>query len=260
MPSFANISIGRYYHCDSPIHRLDPRTKMLALVFLIISVFLIKPTWGFLAIAILIAGTILLSRLPLRSSLRGLLPMIWIFVSIMVLHILFTGEVFRPTWDGVYNGLRVGCRFLLIVLGAVILTLTTVPLRLADGMARMLRPLRRIGLPVHQFPIMTVIVLHFIPALFAEAEKLMMAQEARGAQLSGRNAFRRLKALTPVLVPLLRNSFRKADELAVGMESRCYHGGARTHLYELAFGKTDGIALAAAVIMLSLTLVVNEFI
>ncbi len=149
---------------------------MLALVFLIISVFLVEPAWGFLAIALLITGAILLSHLPLRIILRGLRPMIWIFVSIMILHILFSGEVFRPTWDGFYSGLRVGCRFLLIVLGAIILTLTTVPLRLADGMARMLRPLGRIGLPVHQFPIMTVIVLHFIPALFAEAEKLMLAQ------------------------------------------------------------------------------------
>ncbi len=236
MPSFTNINIGRYYHRDSPVHRLDPRAKLLALVFLIVSVFLVRATWGFLIIASFITGAIFLSRLPLRLILRGLRPMIWLFVSIMILHVLFTGDGFRPTWTGVYNGLRVGCRFLLIVMCATVLTLTTVPLRLADGTVRVLRPLRKIGLPVHQFPIMMVIVLHFGPALFAEAEKLILAQRARGAQLNSKNIFKRLRAVTPILVPLLRISFQQADELAMGMDLRGYHGGVRTHLHGLTLG------------------------
>lgn len=260
MPSPANISIGRYYHRNSPVHRLDPRTKILSLLLLIVSVFLVRASWGFLIMASFVAGAILTSFLPLRIILRGLRPMIWIFVSIMLLHVLFTDGGFRPTWEGFYGGMRVGCRFLLIVMGATLLTSTTVPLQLADGMAKILSPLRKIGLPVHQFPVMMVIVLHFIPALFAETEKFVLAQKARGSQLGGESAFRRLKALSPALVPMLRSSFRQADELAMGMEARCYHGGVRTHLYELAFSKADGIAFAAAAIMLPLTLVVNELI
>ncbi len=257
MPPFTNINIGRYYHRDSPVHRLDPRTKLLTLVFLIVSVFLIRVNWGFIIIASFVTGAIFLAHLPWRLTLRGLLPMIWLFASIMLLHVFFTGGGFSPTWEGVYGGLRVGCRFLLIFIGATVLTLTTMPLGLADGMARILRPLRKIGLPVHQLPIMAVIVLHFIPMLFAEAEKLMLAQKARGAQAGGKNVFKRLRTVTPILVPLLRSSFQQADELAMGMESRCYHGGVRTHLHELVFGKADGIALAAAFVMLPLTLVVN---
>ena len=260
MPPPANIGIGRYYYRDSPAHRLDPRTKLLALLLLIISVFLVRASWGFLVMVSFMAGAILLSYLPFRLILRGLRPMLWLFASIIILHILFTGGGFRPTWEGLYMGLRVGCRFLLIAMGAVVLTLTTVPLQLADGMAQVLRPLRKIGLPVHQFPVMMVIVLHFIPALFAEAEKLVLAQKARGGQMNDKSVFGRLKALAPVLAPLLRSSFRQADELAMGMEARCYNGGARTSLYELTFSKADGIALATAAVMLPLTLVINELI
>ena len=193
--------------------------------------------------------------------------MTWLLLSIMILHILFVGgssrhlfSVWKVTvaWEGIYSGLRVCCRFLLIVLSAAVLTLTTMPLRLADGMTELLRPLRKIGLPVHQIPIMTVIILHFIPGLFAELDRLTSAQKARGAPLEGRNVFRRLAALVPVLIPLLRNSFRKADELAIGMEARCYHGGNRGHLYDLTFGKFDGIALVAVAAMVPFTLAINE--
>ena len=189
----------------------------------------------------------------------------------MILHIFFTDDgskllfslgIVKGTWDGLYSGIRVSCRFLLIIAGATILTLTTVPLQLADGIVEMLRPLKKIGLPMYQIPIMMVIVLHFIPTLFIEAEKLISAQKARGAQLEGRNIFGRMKArirhAVSLLAPLLRNSLRRADELAIGMESRCYHGGTRSHLYELTFSKADGIALAAAVAMIPFTLAINE--
>jgi len=242
------------------VHRLDPRAKLLIFLFFVVSVFLARHLWGFLFMALLVSGAVCLSRLPIRSVLRGLRPMIWLFASIMLLHIFFAGDGFSPTREGVYSGIKVGCRFLLIVTGATILTATTEPLRLADGMAKILRPLRKIGLPTHQFPIMMMITLHFIPGLFAEAEKIMMAQRARGVRLDGKNAFKKLKALTPILIPLLGNSFRRADELAMGMESRCYHGGVRTHLYELTFSKADGVALATAAVMLSLALAVNGFI
>jgi len=258
MPSFANINIGRYYHGNSPVHRLDPRGKLLALAFFIVSVFLVRSPWGFLIMASFIVGVIFLSHLSPKLILRGLRPMIWLFASIMLLHILFTGGGFRPTWEGFYNGIEVGCRFLLIVLGANVLTLTTVPLRLADGMARMLSPLRKVGIPVHQLPIMAVIILHFIPTLFADAEKLMLTQKARGVQLKGNNVLRKLKTLMLILVPLLRSSFRQADELAMGMESRCYNGGVRTHLHELRLSRADGITLFLSAAMVPLILEINK--
>ena len=188
--------------------------------------------------------------------------MAWIFASIMILHVFFADgdsrHLFSVTWHGVYSGLMVGCKFMLIVLGAAILTLTTVPLRLTDGIAEILRPLRKIRLPVTQLPIMILITLHFIPVLFWEAQKLISAQKARGAKLEGANILRRLKNLLPIFAPLLRNSFRWADELAMGMESRCYSGGARSHLYALTFSRTDGIALTLTAVMILVTIAVNE--
>ncbi len=264
-----DITIGRYHHRDSPVHRLDPRTKLLALLFLIVSVFLVRSPWGFLLVASFALATIALSQLPLAVVLRGLRPMIWIFVSIMVLHVFFANGNSKPlfsvgpvkaTWKGIHSGVMVSCRFILIVVSAAILTSTTMPLRLADGIAEMLRPLRGIGFPVGQIPIMTVITLHFIPVLFTEAEKILSAQKLRGAQLAKANSVKRLRNLVPLIVPLLRSSLRKADELAVGMESRCYHGGDRSHHYEMALGKSDGIAIIAAAAIIPLTLIINGFI
>lgn len=264
MPFLTDITIGQYHHRNSPVHRLDPRTKLLALLSLILSVFLVRDLWGFLVIASFLALVVLLSHLSLRLILRGLRPMVWLFASIIIIHIFFTDKGSTHlwsvgiTWEGVRSGVKIGCRFLLIVVGAAVLTLTTVPLRLADGMMKLLHPLKKLGLPVHQFPIMMVISLHFIPVLFTEAEKFVSAHKARGAQLEGRNIFGRLRALMPILIPLVRSSFRKADELAIGMESRCYHGDTRSHLYELTFTKSDGIALAIAGAIIPFVLAINE--
>ena len=257
MASLIDTTIGRYYHRSSPVHRLDPRTKLLALICLIISASLVKNLWGFIVLAVFVVAAIFLSRLPFRLILRYLRSMIWLLVSIMLLHVFFSdGSSLKPTLEGVYSGIEIGSRFLLIIIGAAILSSTTVPLRLADAMALMLRPLGKIRLPVYQLPIMMVITLHFIPTLFAEAERLVAVQKTRGAQLEGRNFLRKLKALVPVLAPLLRSSFRQADELAMGMESRCYHGGVRTHLHELAFRKSDLMALVAcAVVLLHILLI-----
>jgi len=258
MPSTIDATIGRYYHRSSPVHRLDPRTKLLALVFIIISVSLVRNLWGFGFLAAFVVVAIFLARLPLRLILRYLRSMVWLLVSIMLLHVFFAdGGSLKPTWEGVYGGVSVGSRFLLIIVAAAILSSTTVPLRLADGISVILRPLGKIRLPVHQLPIMMVITLHFIPTLFSEAERLMSAQMIRGAQLDRSNILRKLKALMPVLAPLMRNSLRHADELAVGMESRCYHGGIRTHLHQLAFGKSDGIALVASAAILLLILLIR---
>ena len=257
MASLIDTTIGRYYHRSSSVHRLDPRTKLLALIFIIVSASLVRNLWGFIILATFVVAAIFLSRLPFRLILRYLRSMIWLLISIMLLHVFFSdGGSIKPTLDGVYSGIEIGSRFLLIVVGAAVLSSTTVPLRLADAMAAMLRPLGKIRLPVYQLPIMMVITLHFIPTLFAEAEGLMAVQKTRGAQLEGRNFLKKLKALIPVLAPLLRSSFRQADELAMGMESRCYHGGVRTHLHELAFRKSDLVALVACAATLLLILLI----
>ncbi len=258
MASLIDTTIGRYYHRSSPVHRLDPRTKLLALILLIISASLVRNLWGFIVLAAFMVAAIFLSRLPFRLILRYLRSMIWLLVSIILLHVFFSGgSSLKPTLEGMYSGIKIGSRFLLIIVGAAILSSTTVPLRLADAMAVMLRPLGKIRILVYQLPIMMVITLHFIPTLFAEAERLVAVQKTRGAQLEGRNFLRKLKALIPVLAPLLRSSFRQADELAMGMESRCYHGGVRTHLHELAFRKSDLVALVACAAILLFTLLIR---
>lgn len=263
MSSRIDITIGQYYHRNSPVHRLDPRTKLLCLLLLIISTFLVKKVYGFLIIAAFTYIAIILAHLPLRIVLRSLRRLLWLFISILVLNILFVDGTGTPilslgplkaSWQGVYNGFTTGCRFVLIIAGTVILTSTTAPIRLADGIAEVLRPLKRAGLPVYQIPLMIVIVLHFVPMLFIEAKKFILLQEARGTAPTDGNVFRKIRIFMPVLPGLLRSSLRMADELAVGMESRCYHSHARSHLYELRFSRSDAVALVITAAMIILTL------
>jgi energy-coupling factor transport system permease protein len=268
MSPLSNISIGQYHHGNSLLHRLDPRTKLMAMVLMVISVSFAREPIGFLFICLFLGIGIFLSHLPFRLILGILRRMLWLFISIMTLHILFsdkeTGFIFFPVslkdlWAGLLSGAIVGCRFILIVLGAGIITLTTIPLRLADALSRLLNPLSKIGIPLHQFPIMTVVVLHFIPMFFAEAEKLILVQKARGVNLENQNIFRRYYNLLPILAPLLKNAFRRADELAIGMESRCYKADARTQLYPLSFNKNDIVSLSLFVMLIPIVLAINRF-
>lgn len=258
MPSSANIGIGRYHHRHSPIHRLDPRAKLLAFLILIVSVFLARSLLSFLTMASLILGIIFLSRIPLLLILRGLRLVVWILISILGLHIFLANGNFGFTWQGVYNGIMVSCQFMLIVIGATVLTSATIPLRLADGIASLIRPLRKIGFPAHQFPIMVIIILHFIPTLLEEGEKLISVQKSRGNEPGSRKVFGKLKALVPIFMPLLKSSFRSADEVAMGMESRCYSGGVRTHMNELSFRLSDGFAMILSAALIPLILMMNE--
>jgi energy-coupling factor transport system permease protein len=194
--------------------------------------------------------------------------MLWILVSVMVFHIflsdynssksLLSVGAIEITWKGIRVGVKISFQFLIVVLGATLLTLTTMPLQIADGITGILSPLRKIGLPLHQFSLMILIILHFVPLLFMEAEKLMMIQKARGRGNKRKNVIMRLKALASMLIALLRNSLQKADNLAVGMEARCYSGGARTHLYGLKFRRIDVIALSIVNVILPAVLVVNR--
>lgn len=261
--------IGQYHHGNSILHELDPRTKLLALAFLIIVISISRGILEFFFIALYLAIIIFLSKLSLGLILRYFRRMWWLILSIITLHILFSNRessftLFPKTlddlWYGLNKGLVVGCRFIFVIIGAFILTLTTIPIRLADALASLLNPLRKIGIPIHQLPVMVLIVLHFIPILFAESEKLISVRKSRGDMLEKQNIFRRFHTLSLILAPLLRNSFRKADELAMGMESRCYKGGIRTQFYPLKFHKADIISLIIAIMIVSLILIYRLFV
>jgi len=269
MAFFQNISISQYHHGNSLLHRLDPRTKLLNLILLIIAISLVKGPLGFIFIGLSLFIEFLLSRLPFRLIFHVFRQMLWLFLSIIILHIMFidngTGFTFFPSslkdlWQGLSKGAIIGCRFMFIILGTGIVTFTTMPMKLADALFKTLKPLSKIGIPVYQFSTMMVIILHFIPIFFSEAEKLILIQKARGANLEKGNVFKRLYNLTPILAPLLKNSFRKADELAIGMESRCYNPKVKTYIHPMSFTLLDFVSSIWMFILIIIIALINIFI
>ena len=267
MSPFINTSIGKYHHVDSIIHRLDPRTKLLSLIFFLVSISIADSVWELIIISLFIAIIITLSRVPFLLIVRYIRPMLWLFISILLLHTFFTdsdsGTIFaigyiKATWQGLYDGFIISYRFLVVVLCVAILVLTTMPISLADGISDILQPLKKIGIPVDQIPVIMMVTLRFMPTLLMEAQKLISSQTIRGSKLEGRNFLRKIIPISSLVAPLMRNSFKMADELALSMESRCYHGGARTHLYELRFHRADYIAIFASAIIIPLTIVLNH--
>lgn len=230
----ADIAFGQYYEGSSFLHRLDPRWKILFSIFYIVVIFLAKNVFAF---ALLVLSAILLiavSRIPLRMILRGLKPLIFIIAFTAVINIFWLkGKTVLVDWwiihiylEGVINALLIVVRVVILVAGtSVLLTYTTTPLALTDGLERLLSPLAKIRLPVHEFSMMMTIALRFIPTLVEETEKIMNAQKARGADFSTGSLARRAKALIPILIPLFISAFRRAEELATAMECRCYTGG-----------------------------------
>ena len=230
----ADIAFGQYYEGNSFLHRLDPRWKILFSIFYIVVIFLAKNVFAF---ALLVLSAILLiavSRIPLRMILRGLKPLIFIIAFTAVINIFWLkGKTVLVDWwiihiylEGIINALLIVVRVVILVAGtSVLLTYTTTPLALTDGLERLLSPLAKIRLPVHEFSMMMTIALRFIPTLVEETEKIMNAQKARGADFSTGSLARRAKALIPILIPLFISAFRRAEELATAMECRCYTGG-----------------------------------
>lgn len=257
-----SVVIGQYVPGSSPVHRLDARTKLLA-TLVYAAVLFVASSWRAQA---LLAGfalaVLLLSRLPAVAIWRGLRPVAGLLVFTLVLNALVTPG--RPLWhlgpvavtqQGVDFGLRMTVRLLLLVLAGSLLTLTTNPIDLTDGVEALLRPFRRLGVPGHELAMMMTIALRFIPTLLEEAERIARAQMARGADFESGNPARRLKALAPLLVPLFLSAFRRAEELAIAMEARCYRGGeGRSRYRERRFSWRDG---AAATATLSLALAVG---
>ena len=252
-----DITLGQYFPGDTPVHRLDPRTKLLFTVLYIVALFMAKGalTYGILLVVLL--GSIAVSKIRLKIMLKGLKPIIFIAVITGLLNLFYTpgGEGEAPLLSfwvlTVYPaGIRAAAfmilRIVMLVLCTFLLTYTTSPILITDGLEMLLNPLKKLHLPIHELAMMMSIALRFIPTLIEETDKIMSAQKARGADFEPGSLIQKAKALIPLLVPLFISAFRRADELAVAMECRCYHGGeGRTRLKVLRFGLNDYLVLAA---------------
>ncbi|MBQ8797798.1 MAG: energy-coupling factor transporter transmembrane protein EcfT [Oscillospiraceae bacterium] len=260
-----DITLGQYFPGNSSIHRLDPRTKLVLLVVYIIALFTATAWPAYLLVFIFLAVTIAISRIPLKSIVKGMKPLVMILVFTGILNVFFTtGEkllvkfwVISIYWEGIVRAIYMVVRILLLITGTFLLTYTTSPIALTDGLESLLSPLKKLRLPVHELAMMMCIALRFIPTLIEETDKIMSAQKARGADFESGNLLQRVKALVPILVPLFISAFRRADELATAMECRCYQGGdGRTKMKLLRYKLADfeayliGTALLAAVILL----------
>ena len=246
-----DITLGQYYPVDSPVHRLDPRAKILLAFLYIIGVFLVKDLFMYLPVLLYLAMATWLARLPFPMMAKSLKPMRILIVFTFILNLFFgTGsrELLRlgsiVIWEeGLLNALHFTFRLILLVTGSSILTLTTPPVTLTDGLEQLASPLRVIRFPAHEMAMMMTIALRFIPTLTEEADKIMKAQTARGADFETGNLMARARAMIPLLVPLFISAFRRAGDLAMAMEARCYRGGeGRTRLHVLKFSRRDLIA------------------
>ena len=239
-----DITLGQYFPGNSPIHRLDPRTKLLGMLAYIIVIFFVKKITIFLLPALFVAMVTYLARVPLSYLVRSLKPIrfLLVFMFFINLFMVKTGDLIwewrfiQITEGGVYQAVYITLRLVLLLAGTSLMTLTTTPIALTDALEKLLTPFGKLGFPAHELAMMMTIALRFIPTLIEEADKIMKAQMARGADFESGNIFRRAKSMIPVLVPLFISAFRRADELAMAMESRCYHGGkGRTRMYVLRF-------------------------
>ncbi|NLP18441.1 MAG: energy-coupling factor transporter transmembrane protein EcfT [Firmicutes bacterium] len=253
-----DITIGQYIPGDSLIHRLDPRTKILGAIAFILALFIISGPKGYLTLTIFSIIIIILSRIPATFVLRGLKPLYYILAFTVILNFFLTpGEeiwrwkFLRLTVEGLRQGVFMGWRLLLLVLTTSLLTLTSSPIALTDGIERLLNPFRFLGVPAHELAMMMTIALRFIPTLLEETDKIMKAQMARGAEFESGNIIQRAKGMVPLLVPLFISAFRRADELAMAMEARCYRGGeGRTRMKQLEMKARDYSSLVLMVLMI----------
>lgn len=245
-----DITLGQYYPEQSVIHRLDARTKILGTLLYIIEIFLVNSFAGFGLVILALGVLIGISRVPVRFIFKGLKAVVFIILLTFVLNLfMFDGTVLwhwkflTITYEGMYRSCFMALRLILLIIGISMLTLTTKPMELTDGLEKLLKPFNRFGLPSHEIALMMSIALRFIPTLLEETDKIMKAQQARGADFESGNLIQRVKNMIPILIPLFVGSFRIAQDLALAMEARCYHGGVgRTRMKEIVFSRRDGVA------------------
>lgn len=264
---FKDITLGQYFHGTSAIHRLDPRTKILCVLCYIVAVFCVDTYVGYGVVALFTVACIGMSRIPFRYAVKGVKP-IMIFIVITALFNLFLTDgriiwswgVLKITYEGINLAVFMVLRLFFLVLGTSLLTLTTSPIALTDGIEHLLSPFKKIGLPAHEIAMMMTIALRFVPTLLEETDKIVKAQTARGAAFDSGNILKKAKAMIPILIPLFVSAFRRADDLAVAMECRCYRGGKnRTRLKALKMGMVDLWGWLFMAVLIGLIVVTNIF-
>ena len=247
-----DITLGQFFPGDSLLHRLDPRTKIVLLFFFLAAIFVFDSPLAYAALTAFTAALIAVSRVPPLLMLKALKPLSWIIAFTFVIHLASTpGDaffhvwLFDLTWQGAAKGFFIALRLALLILLSALLTYTTSPLALTDALETLMRPAKRVGVPAHEIAMMMTIALRFVPTLIEEADKIMKAQQARGADLTEGSVIERVKGFVPVLVPLFISAFRRADDLALAMEARCYRGGVgRTQMKALHISSIDYVAYA----------------
>ena len=257
-----DITLGQYYPGRSAVHRLDARTKIIATLVYIAALFVIKNFWGFLIAGAALFAVIAISRVPVKFIFRGLTAVFLIIIFTFLINlfmvdgrVLWQWKFLHITYEGLSRAFFMATRLVLLIIGSSMMTLTTKPMELTDGLEKLMKPLSKIGVPSHEIALMMTIALRFIPTLMEETDKIIKAQQARGADFESGNILQRAKALIPILIPLFISSFRIAQELALAMEARCYHGGeGRTRMNEIRFHRGD--AAAAVLIALFLAAVI----
>ncbi len=249
-----NITLGQFFPGNSIVHRLDARIKLVLAVAVIVLIFLVKTLIGYAVVLGFFVITMILSRISVKYVLRGLKPLWFILIFTFVLNTffytggtqLFSWWVIRISEEGLFNALRLAVRLIYLITATTLLTLTTSPIALTDALESLLKPLKAVRFPVHELAMMMTIAMRFIPTLIEETDKIMKAQTARGAEFDSGNVLKRARGMVPLLVPLFVSAFRRADELAFAMESRCYNGGkGRTRLKVMHMHYRDFAALAA---------------
>lgn len=255
-----DITLGQYYPGKSLIHRLDARTKIIATLLFIVEIFVVNNFWGFLIAAAALLAVIGVSRVPVKFIFRGLTAIFLIILFTFIINlfmvdgrVLWHWKFLTITYEGLHRAFFMAVRLILLIIGSSILTLCTKPIELTDGLEKLLKPLSKIGVPSHEIALMMTIALRFIPTLMEETDKIIKAQEARGADFESGNIIQRAKSLIPILIPLFISSFRIAQDLALAMEARCYHGGdGRTRMNEIHFKKGDLLAALLLIAFLGL--------
>ena len=252
-----DITLGQFFPGKSILHRLDPRTKIILLFVLIIMIFIADEWSSYALLSFVTVALIFLSKVPPLTVIKSVKPLTWIILFTLLIHFVsHDGEViakfyvFKVTWEGITYGAMISLRLVLMIVLASLLTFTTSPLKLTDATEKLLSPLRKIGVPAHELAMMMTIAIRFVPTLIEETDKIIKAQKSRGLDFDSGNFIKRLKAMVPILVPLFLSSFRRADELALAMEARCYRGGeGRTHMKELHLTRLDFFASIFVVII-----------
>ena len=262
-----DVTLGQYFPGTSVVHRLDPRTKLLILIGYIVALFVAGSWLSYGLCFVFLAVSVALSKIPLKSILHGLKPLVFILIFTGVLNVFFTpgrelvslGFV-HITVEGLIQAAKMISRILMLICATFLMTYTTSPIALTDGLEALLSPLKYIKVPVHELSMMMCIALRFIPTLIEETDKIMSAQKARGADFETGNLMQKVKALIPILVPLFISAFRRADELATAMECRCYQGGeGRTKMKLLRYRRDDYVVFLLGILLLAAVIVAVRF-